>query len=95
MHRVLPDKHKGFTDGEQRQRMRYLDLAINDASRETFQRRSQIVRKIRDYFDSRGFLEVETPMMQVLAGGASARPFTTHHNALDMDLYLRVAPEPI
>jgi len=89
----LPDKHKGFTDGEQRQRMRYLDLAINDESRETFLKRSRVVRKIRDFFDDRGFLEVETPMMQVLAGGATARPFVTHHNALDMDLYLRVAPE--
>jgi lysyl-tRNA synthetase class 2 len=89
----LPDKHKGFTDGEQRQRMRYLDLAINDDSRETFIKRSKIVRAIRDFFDARGFLEVETPMMQVLAGGATARPFKTHHNALSMDLYLRVAPE--
>ena len=89
----LPDKHKGFTDGEQRQRMRYLDLAINDESRETFIKRSKVVRAIRDYFDSRGFLEVETPMLQVLAGGATARPFTTHHNALSMDMFMRVAPE--
>ncbi len=89
----LPDKHKGFTDPESRQRMRYLDLVMNDASRATFLMRSQVVREIRAFFDNRGFVEVETPMMQSLPGGATARPFVTHHNALDIDLYLRVAPE--
>jgi len=89
----LPDKHHGFTDGQQRQRMRYLDLFMNEQTRETFRRRSQIVRYTRDYFEARGFLEVETPMLQVIPGGATARPFMTHHNALDLDMYLRVAPE--
>lgn len=89
----LPDKHKGFTDPEQRQRMRYLDLFINEETRETFRKRSQIVRGVRDYFDSKDFMEVETPMLQAIPGGANARPFVTHHNALGMDMYMRVAPE--
>jgi len=89
----LPDKHKGFTDGESRQRMRYLDLAINEDTRKTFAARSLIVRRIREFFDAQGFLEVETPMMQAIPGGAAARPFVTHHNALNMELYLRIAPE--
>jgi lysyl-tRNA synthetase class 2 len=89
----LPDKHHGFTDPEARQRMRYLDLVMNDSTRDTFLARSRIVREIRTFFDSRGYTEVETPMMQVIPGGAAARPFVTHHNALDLELYLRVAPE--
>ncbi len=89
----MPDKHRGFRDGEQRQRMRYVDLFMNEGTRETFRRRSAVVRQIRDYFQDRGFLEVETPMLQVIPGGASARPFVTHHQALGLDMYLRVAPE--
>ncbi len=89
----LPDKHKGFTDPEMRQRMRYLDLIMNPETRRVFTIRSLMVRAIRRFFDDRGFLEVETPMMHVIPGGAAARPFVTHHNALDLDLYLRVAPE--
>ena len=89
----MPDKHRGLTDTEFRARHRYVDLFVNPESRETFLRRSQIVRAIRNYFQDRDYVEVETPMMQVIPGGATARPFTTHHNALDMDLYMRVAPE--
>lgn len=89
----LPDKHKGVEDPEFRQRHRYVDLFMGDESREVFIARSKIVRAIRRFFDAREFLEVETPMMQVIPGGAAARPFITHHNALDIDLYLRVAPE--
>ncbi|MED5373596.1 MAG: lysine--tRNA ligase [Myxococcota bacterium] len=89
----LPDKHKGFTDAEMRQRMRYLDLFINEDTRDTFRKRSLIVRGIRRYFDDQGFMEVETPMLQAIPGGANARPFVTHHNALGMDMYMRVAPE--
>ena len=91
--RPLPDKHKGLNDTETRYRQRYVDLIANDASRQIFAIRSRIVRCIRDYFHDRGFMEVETPMMQVIPGGATARPFTTHHNALDQDMYLRIAPE--
>ena len=91
--RPLPDKHKGLSDTETRYRQRYVDLIANDASRQTFATRSKIVKCIRDYFHDRGFMEVETPMMQVIPGGATARPFITHHNALDQDMYLRVAPE--
>ncbi|MDX1593719.1 MAG: lysine--tRNA ligase [Gammaproteobacteria bacterium] len=91
--RPLPEKFHGLTDTETRYRQRYLDLIMNDASRETFRKRSQIVAFIRRYLDERGFLEVETPMMQAIPGGAVARPFVTHHNTLDMDLFLRIAPE--
>ena len=89
----LPEKWHGLSDQEIRYRQRYLDLITNEATRRTFRVRSQIVAHIRDFFIQRGFLEVETPMMQTLPGGAVARPFETHHNALDMALYLRVAPE--
>lgn len=91
--RPLPDKFKGLTDTEMRYRQRYVDLIVNEESRRGFAIRSQIIRFIREYFDQRGFMEVETPMMQVIPGGATARPFITHHNALDQDMYLRVAPE--
>jgi lysyl-tRNA synthetase class 2 len=89
----LPDKYKGLSDTETRYRQRYVDLIANDESRRVFALRSQIVRFIREYFHEQGFMEVETPMMQVIPGGATARPFITHHNALDQDMYLRVAPE--
>ena len=89
----LPDKHHGFNDGEMRQRMRYLDLFVNEDTRKTFALRSAVMRSIRRFFDERAFMEVETPMLQVIPGGANARPFVTHHNALGMDLYARVAPE--
>ncbi|MGD8925672.1 MAG: lysine--tRNA ligase [Thioalkalispiraceae bacterium] len=91
--RPLPEKFKGLSDQETRYRQRYLDLIMNDESRKTFQMRSKIITHIRQFLTERGFLEVETPMMQVIPGGATARPFTTYHNALDMDLYLRIAPE--
>ena len=91
--RPLPDKHHGLVDVEARHRQRYLDLIANERSRETFQRRSQVLHGIRTFFHERGFLEVETPMMQPVAGGAAAAPFKTHHNALGIDLYLRIAPE--
>lgn len=91
--RPLPDKHKGLTDKEIRYRQRYLDLIVNEESREIFVRRSRIVDGIRRYFNDRDFMEVETPMMQVIPGGATAAPFKTHYNALDIDMYLRVAPE--
>ena len=91
--RPLPDKHKGLTDTEIRYRQRYLDLMVNEESREIFVRRSKIVDGIRRYFNDRGFMEVETPMMQSTPGGATAAPFITHYNALDTDMYLRVAPE--
>ena len=91
--RPLPEKFHGLTDQEQRYRQRYLDLIMNEASRETFRMRTRIVQFMRSYLNERNFLEVETPMMQVIPGGAAARPFITYHNALDMDLFLRVAPE--
>jgi lysyl-tRNA synthetase, class II len=91
--RPLPEKWHGLKDVEQRYRQRYLDLAVNPESREVFERRAAIVRFLRRFLDERGFLEVETPMMQTIAGGAVARPFVTHHNALDMDLSMRIAPE--
>ena len=89
----LPEKFHGLTDKETRYRQRYLDMIMNQEVRDTFVKRSRIIREIREYLTNLGFLEVETPMLQTIAGGASARPFITHHNALDMDMYLRIAPE--
>ena len=89
----LPEKFHGLVDQETRYRARYLDLMMNEASREVFKLRAKVVSGIRAFFEARDFLEVETPMMQPVASGAAARPFTTHHNALDMPLFLRVAPE--
>lgn len=91
--RPLPEKHKGLTDTEARYRQRYVDLMVNEDTRRVFQARSGIISCIRNYFTQRNFMEVETPMLQVIPGGATARPFITHHNALDMDMYLRIAPE--
>jgi len=91
--RPLPDKYHGLKDVEQRYRQRYLDLITSMESRETFVTRSKIIREMRRYLDDNGYLEVETPMMHAIAGGASARPFITHHNALDMELYMRIAIE--
>jgi lysyl-tRNA synthetase class 2 len=89
----LPEKWHGLTDVEIRYRQRYLDLVVNPDSRRVFEVRSRVVSAIREFLIARGFLEVETPMMQPIAGGALARPFVTHHNALDMPLYMRIAPE--
>ena len=91
--RPLPEKFHGLTDQETIYRQRYVDLIMNEDSRKVFQRRSEIISYIRQFFINHSYLEVETPMMQVIPGGAAARPFVTHHNALDMDLYLRIAPE--
>lgn len=91
--RPLPEKWHGLTDQEVRYRQRYVDLLMNPDVRQTFLLRSRTVSAIRGYLEEQGFLEVETPMMQAIPGGAAARPFTTHHHALDMDLYLRIAPE--
>ncbi|MBZ0238107.1 MAG: lysine--tRNA ligase [Deltaproteobacteria bacterium] len=91
--RPLPDKWHGLTDVELRYRQRYVDLAVSPEVRQVFTKRSKIVAGIRRYLDARGFLEVETPMMHPIIGGAAARPFVTHHNALDMRLYMRIAPE--
>ncbi len=91
--RPLPDKYHGLTDQELCYRQRYLDLLANDATRQTFLVRSHIIDGIRDFLKARDFIEVETPMMQVLPGGAAARPFVTHHHALDLPLFLRIAPE--
>ncbi|KPK38680.1 MAG: lysyl-tRNA synthetase [Gammaproteobacteria bacterium SG8_47] len=91
--RPLPEKYHGLSDQETRYRRRYVDLIMNEVSRETFRMRSKIFAYLREYLIERGFLEVETPMMQAIPGGATARPFVTYHNTLDMNLYLRIAPE--
>ncbi len=89
----LPEKWHGLQDVEIRYRQRYVDLMVNPGVREVFEKRSRLARALREFLDAEGFLEVETPMMQPLAGGAMARPFVTHHNALDIDLFMRIAPE--
>ena len=91
--RPLPEKHKGLTDTETRYRQRYLDLIANEHSRDVFRIRSQLVSALRRWLNEYGYMEVETPMLQVIPGGATARPFITHHNSLNMDMYLRIAPE--
>ncbi|WP_237134460.1 lysine--tRNA ligase [Pseudohongiella sp. O18] len=91
--RPLPDKWKGLTDTEVRYRQRYVDLIANEESRRTFMLRSKLINSMRNYFQKHNFMEVETPMMQVIPGGATAKPFVTHHNALDQTMYLRIAPE--
>ncbi len=91
--RPLPDKHKGLSDQEVRYRQRYVDLIANEHSREVFKTRTRVIQAIREFLDQRSFMEVETPMMHPVAGGAAAKPFVTHHNALDMGMYLRIAPE--
>lgn len=91
--RSLPEKYHGLTDVEIRYRKRYLDLIMNKEVRDTFIKRTQIVKSVRKYLDDRGFMEVETPIMHPILGGAAARPFITYHNTLDIDLYLRIAPE--
>ena len=91
--RPLPEKFHGLADQEQKYRQRHVDLITNPGSRDVFVKRSQIVQAMREFFVARGYLEVETPMMHAIPGGAAARPFVTHHNALDVDLYLRIAPE--
>ena len=90
--RPLPEKWHGLSDQETRYRQRYVDLIINESSRDIFQKRSEIITYMRSFLEAADFLEVETPMLQTTPGGANARPFTTHHNALDMQLYLRIAP---
>ena len=91
--RPLPDKFHGLTDMEARYRQRYVDLIMNPQSRKVFETRAAVISSMRRFFETRGFMEVETPMLQPIPGGAAARPFITHHNALDIDMYLRIAPE--
>ncbi len=91
--RPLPEKWHGLKDIETRYRQRYVDLIVNPEVRKAFEKRSAVIKSIRDFFEAKGFIEVETPMMHQIPGGATARPFMTHHNALDIDLYLRIAPE--
>ena len=91
--RPLPDKFHGLADQEMKYRQRYVDLIISEQTRKVFEVRSKVISGIRRYLSDRSFMEVETPMLQVIPGGATARPFITHHNAMDRDLYLRIAPE--
>jgi len=91
--RPLPNKFHGLKDADLRYRQRYVDLIINPEVRDTFEKRSAVIREIRRYMDSLSFIEVETPILNAIAGGATARPFVTHHNALDMDMFMRIAPE--
>lgn len=90
---MLPNKHSGLKDQETRYRQRYLDLMLNQHVRNNFYTRSKIINYVRRFLDERGFLEVETPMMNMIPGGAAARPFATHHNDLKLDMYMRIAPE--
>ena len=89
----LPEKFHGLTDQEIRYRQRYVDLIMNEETRNTFKIRSRVIEFLRSYLKNENYIEVETPMMHVIPGGATARPFTTHHNSLDMELFLRIAPE--